>query len=85
MTAYELYEAVFDIAREEFWGQNHEDRLEDVIGYADGAFNITVAHEAAEAIVNAHESFAGLDEDNGEYENAFWHKVKKPLSQIELA
>lgn len=84
MNAFELYDAVFDSAREEYQGSTHEERVEDVIQYAAGALDLMISSEVAERIVAAKESFLGLDEAGGEYEDAFFHKVRKPLEAIEL-
>lgn len=84
MNAFELYDAVFDSAREEFHGTTHAERVQDVIDYADGALDMNVSRDVAEKIVVAHESYKGIDEDNGDYENAFYHKIRAPLEEIEL-
>lgn len=84
MNAFELYEAVYDTAREVPQYETHAERVQDVIDYADGALDMDVPSEVAEKIANARRSYKGLDEDGGEYENAYYYKVRKPLEEIEL-
>lgn len=84
MNAYELYDAVFDSARAEWIPESREEQIEDVISYADGAFNLNISHAVATQIIDARESLSVANGENGEWENNLWHCVEKQLSEIEL-
>lgn len=79
MNAFELYKAAFDPAVD-----HAEATAQYVQDYADGAFGINVSLDVAEKIAAARRSYKGLDEDGGEYENAYYYKVREPLEEIEL-
>lgn len=80
MNAFELYEAVFDSAREEFVPETREDRIKDVVDYADGAFDLYVDSDVAGKIVDAEMSFQKSEQGS----NNFYHLVQQPLESIEL-
>ena len=84
MTALEVYEAFYDSA-------NNSDRLiadfngnevEAIKAYADGAFDIILADETAEAIAKAGKQFR--DYDGGEWTQKYWELVEKPLGELEV-
>ena len=84
MTALEVYEAFYDSA-------NNSDRLiadfngnevEAIKAYADGAFNIALTDETAEAIAKASEQFRAYD--GGEWTLKYWELVEEPLGKIEI-
>lgn len=79
MNAYELYDAVFDSAND--CAENTPGYVQQ---YADGAFDMYVAEEVAQKIVDCRSSYLAETEANGEGENNLQHCVKKPLSEIEL-
>lgn len=85
MNAFRIYDIAFDSAADFSMHDTHDKLVQYVkdVAFADDDAP-ALSDEIAEAIVAAHESYKGLDEDAGEYENAFWHKVRKPLSEIEL-
>ena len=84
MNAYEIYEAVFDSNRKEWIPESVEEKIDDVIQIADSVFDIELSKEVAARIVNANSSLQEENDKNGEWENNFWHCVKKPLSEVEL-
>lgn len=79
MNAFEIYEAAFDSAID-----GAEATTDYVQDYAEFALDTAITREVAQAIVDAHLSFKGLNENNGEFQNAFYHKIEAPLSAIEI-
>lgn len=84
MNAFNIYDAAFDSAQSEWIPMDRPALIKYVTDYADGAMDVRVSKEVAEAIADAHLSYKGLDEDGGEYEHAFFIKIKNPLSEIEV-
>ena len=87
MNAYQLYLAVFDSARSEFLPSDTCARIDDVISYADGAFDLFISRSVAEKIVECHAEFEEAttgQNGNGEITNNLFHYVEKPLSVILL-
>lgn len=82
--AYELYEAVYDTARSEYIPADREAQIDDVIRYADGAFDLCVDRKTAEAIVDARAAFVAATDSNGEGQNNHYHLVQAPLSEVML-
>ena len=87
MNAFKLYEAIFDSARKEYQGTDLESMVQDIIDYADGAFDLRVekeeAKKMAECAINFEEKTWG-ESGNGEYENNYFVLVKDVLDEIEI-
>ncbi|AOV01666.1 hypothetical protein GY14_02695 [Delftia tsuruhatensis] len=75
MNAYELFDAAFDSAND-----HRESTAAYVKQYADGAFDLVISDEVAEAIAAAKRKF----DANGDGSNDFYHMVRAPLEEIEL-
>lgn len=91
MNAFELYNAVYDSARDAFLPENptREELIQDVIDYAFNAYDnpVNVSHEIAEKIVDAHSAYQAAtwgENGNGQYENNMFYCVQEPLEEIEL-
>ena len=79
MNAYELEQAAFDSACD-----HHEETIEYIQAYADGAFGIYVTNDVAQKILDCRAECKKASEENGEFENNGWYLVRKPLEAIEL-
>lgn len=95
MTAYDIYEAWTDSANdggEEIRAHGDEsEMLEDVIGYADGAFGIMLDVGIADMIVSAYQLYikavSGEMEPyfkTGDFANPHYYLVKNVLEEIEV-
>lgn len=89
MNAFELYEAAFDSACEEYIPATREEKIQYVIGYADNAFDkpVNVTKEIAEKIVDCHLDWYAQtwgEEGNGHITNNMYHLVEAKLEGIEL-
>lgn len=88
MNAFELYEAVFDTAREEYQGTDLDSMVTDIVEYADGAFNKTIEEHEAEILANCAIDFKDKtwseENGNGEYENNYFVCVKQKLQDLEF-
>lgn len=85
MNAFDLYSIAFDNTADFSMHDTHAKRVQYVkdVAFADDDAPM-ISDDVAEKIVAAHESYKGLDEEGAEYENAFYHKVRAPLEEIEL-
>ena len=84
MTALEVYEAFFDSAND-YSGLLADcggDMVKAIQAYADGAFDIVLTDEAAEAIAKAGEQFGAYD--GGAWAQKYWEFVEKPLGEMEV-
>ena len=81
-TAYDVYDGWTDEGNNYQITEGHKDMIADVIGYADGAFDINLSREVAEKIVAAFEHMktynGGADVDER------YKAVQAPLEEIEL-
>lgn len=90
MKAYELYDAVYDSARQEWVPESPEEQVKDVVEYADNCFNVTISKELAQKIVECRQRYTKacngkLDGfDAGEWTHNFYVLVKSELEDIEI-
>lgn len=84
ITALTVYEAFYDSAndRASLIADFNGNEVEAIKAYADGAFDIILSDETAEAIANASEKFMAYD--GYELSQKYWEFVKKPLGEIEF-
>ena len=84
MNAFELYEAVFDPARDECLPEEKTvDKLtQEVSEYASGAFEISVDDGTCQRIAEAYIAFQNR-ENQVEGSNEYFHLVEKPLREID--
>lgn len=84
MTALEVYEAFYDSANDSssLIADFNGNEVEAIKAYADGAFNIALTDETAEAIAKASEQFRAYD--GGEWTHKYWEFVEEPLGKIEI-
>lgn len=79
MNAYELYDAAFDSACD-----LQEPTSEYVAAYAGGAFNMAISNDTAELVATKRREWLALVEAGESNSNEFWHRVQKPLEEIEI-
>lgn len=84
INAYNIYDAVFDTARSEFWGSDKDGMIRDITDYAEGFFGLAIDCGDAERIADARLALLAANEENGEWGNNHWHLVERPLSAINL-
>lgn len=79
MNAYKLYDAAFDSACD-----FQEPTSEYITGYADGAFDTAISNDTAELIASKRREWLALVEAGEADSNEFWHRIQKPLEEIEI-
>ena len=84
MTALEVYEAVYDSANDSdsLIADFNGNEVEAIKAYADGAFDIALTDEPAEAIAKAGEQFGAYD--GGAWGQKYWEFVEEPLGEMEV-
>ena len=84
MTALEVYEAFFDSANDSksLIADFNGNEVEAIKAYADGAFNIALTDETAEAIAKAGEHFGAYK--GGAWGQKYCEFVEEPLGKIEI-
>lgn len=84
MTALEVYEAFFATSNDSksLIADFNGNEVEAIKTYADGAFDIVLTDETAEAIAKAGEQFRAYD--GGEWTHKYWEFVEEPLGKIEI-
>lgn len=84
MTALEVYEAFYDSAndRDSLIADFNGNEVEAIKAYADGAFDIVLTDETAEAIAKAGEQFRAYD--GYELSQKYWEFVEEPLGEMEV-
>ena len=84
MKALEVYEAFFATSNDSksLIADFNGNEVEAIKAYADGAFNIALTDETAEAIAKAGEKFRAYD--GGAWGQKYWEFVEEPLEKIEI-
>ena len=81
-TAYDVYDGWTDESNTYQVTEGREEMIADVIGYADGAFDINLSREVAEKIVAAFERMKAYE--GGADIDEHYKAVQAPLEEIEL-
>ena len=84
MTALAVYEAFYDSANDSksLIADCNGNKIEAIKAYADGAFDIVLTDETAEAIAKAGEHFGAYK--GGAWGQKYWELVEEPLGKIEI-
>ena len=79
-TAYDVYTAVFDTARSEFWGTDFDSIVKDIESYEFGAYDFSMTSDVVKQIAEARIAYD--ESESGQWENDHFWMIEEPLSKI---